>query len=156
MTLNIAKVHYWGEVEINCAIIATSIPALKPLAKRYLSREGSNAGSNPGSGFGFRSGSGLREVARPQGRIIQPRQLLPSSNGAGVSSRTKLGSMRSLKRSIGGSSSDGSVVVLKSDAAVIEDLEKGRYFVNISGGGAERDVDSISDIGSRMRNYAIR
>lgn len=145
--------YHWAEVEINCAIIAASIPALKPLAKRYLSRDNSNAGSKSGSGFG--AGSGSRVVAKPRGRIMQPRQLLPTSSGAGVT-RTKLGSMGSLKHSLSGSSKDGSVVVLKSDAAVRQDLENGRYFVSISGGTAKRNVGGDGYIDSQMVNYAIR
>ena len=132
ITLNIAMSYYWAEVEINCAIIAASIPALKPLAKRYLSRKKSRTGSESGSGFG--PGLGSRGVAKPQGRAIQSRQLLPIGSGIGVSSRTELGLIGSLKHAISGSSKDGPVVVLKSDAAVREDLEKGRYFVSFSGG----------------------
>ena len=139
MTLAVAPTFYWAEVEINCAIIAASIPALKPLAKRYLSRKDRIAGDGPESKSG----------PKPQGRILPPRQLSPSRNGPGSGSNMKVGSIGSLKRSISGSSKDKSAVVLKTDAAVLGDLEKGRYFVTINGG-------SDTDGSSNLNSYSIR
>ena len=124
VTLNVAPAYYWAEVEINCAIIAASIPALKPLAKRYLTRRNSSVSDVTGSGSG----------PKPQGRIVPPRQLSPGRCGSSSGGHVKLGSIGSLKRSISGNSKEDSSIVLKTDAAVLGDLEKGRYFVTVEGG----------------------
>ena len=43
ITWAVAPTTYWAEVEVNFAIIAASIPSLKPLAKHCISRKSSNA-----------------------------------------------------------------------------------------------------------------